>query len=181
MRIFGLFAVLLLAAACASGETSCACDPANPETLKQRQCSLCVESERQPADLRVFFLKDANPRKPNRTLALPRSHKSGLHPMDELSTDERIELWTAAIGKAKELWGDQWAVAYNGDKVRTQCHLHIHVGKLLPGVEAGEFVEISTIAEIPPTKGYGMWIHPSGNGKMHVHTGEQIAETVLLR
>ena len=149
--------------------------------MKARQCSLCVEAEKQPADVKYFFLKDANPRKANRTLILPRRHIQGLHLMAEMSPDERLELWTAAIAKAKELWGANWAVAYNGDKVRTQCHLHVHIGKLLPAVEAGDFIEISSPAQIPAPIVDGLWIHGTPEGKMHVHTGEQITETVLLR
>lgn len=161
-------------------DTACNCDPSEPESMKQRQCSLCNEAEKQPSGTEVFFLKDANPSKPNRMLALPRIHTSGHHPLAELPPAARIALWTAAIDKAKQLWGDDWAVAYNGDRVRTQCHAHVHVGKLLPGVEAGDFVVISSPAEINPKPGEGVWIHPVA-GKMHMHTGEQITETVLLR
>lgn len=180
MRFYGLFAAGL-AAVSGWGQTPCDCDPARPETLKERQCSLCMEAEKQPAEVKVFFLKDVNPRKPNRTLALPRRHLPGLHLMSEMSAEERTELWTATIAKAKELWGDEWAAGYNGDKVRTQCHTHIHIGKLLPGVEWGPFVEVSTAAEIPVPKVDGVWIHPVAGGKLHVHTGDQINETVLLR
>ena len=36
-------------------------------------------------------------------------------------------------------------------------------------------------AAIPvPRDGSGLWIHPQ-NGKLHVHLGEEITETVLLR
>ena len=101
--------------------------------------------------------------------------------MAELTADERTAVWTAAIDKARELWGDGWAIAYNGDLVRTQCHTHIHIGQLLPGVEAGEFVEVARPADIPKPIVEGFWIHPSAEGKFHVHKGEQITETVLLR
>ena len=89
-------------------------------------------------------------------------------------------LWTAAIDKAKEKWGDRWGIAYNGDNVRTQCHVHIHIGRLIEGVEAGEFLVVDGPAQIPVPGKDGYWIHPV-NGKLHVHTGEQICETVLLR
>jgi len=89
-------------------------------------------------------------------------------------------LWTAAIEKAKSLWGDQWALAVNGPRVVTQCHLHIHIGKLLPGVETTNFITIRTVREIPVPENEGLWIHPQGN-LYHVHLGEQITETVLLR
>lgn len=161
-------------------QTPCACDPANPESMKARQCSLCIEAEKQPADADVFFLKDINPRKPNRWLALPRVHTGELHSLSSLSPEQRTRLWTAAIERAKKMWGSDWAVAYNSDRVRTQCHTHVHLGKLLPGVETPDPVIVSTPAEIPVSDGDAMWIHEV-NGKLHVHRGEYIAETVLLR
>ena len=53
---------------------NCLCDLAKPETLEARECSLCSAAETQPGDQPFFFLKDANPNKPNRWLALPRFH-----------------------------------------------------------------------------------------------------------
>jgi len=157
---------------------SCGCDPARPETLESRQCSLCREAERQPPDVKVFFLKDANPNKPNRWLALPRSHERSI---ELLSAEKRADLWGAAIAKAKSLFDDQWAIAYNAPSVQTQCHVHLHIGKLIPGVETSQFITVTKIEDIPvPAKGEGYWIHPQGN-LFHVHTGEQITETVLER
>lgn len=177
-RLLGL-ALLLLPLSRAAIER-CACDPARPETMAGRECSLCREVEKQPPGCGVFFLKDVNPLKKNRTLALPCKHTTGLHHLDQLSAKERNELWSAAIAKAKELWGPEWGVAYNGDKVRTQCHLHIHIGKLLKGVETGKPITVYSVAQIPVPKGDGLWIHPHGKG-MHVHQHEQTCETVLLR
>ena len=98
-----------------------------------------------------------------------------------MTPTQRTELWSAAIEKAKSLWGDSWGLAVNGDESRTQCHAHIHIGKLLDGVETGRFVVANGPAEIPvPDEGGGLWVHPDG-GKLHVHLGEQITETVLLR
>ena len=174
--------LLAVAATALQAATDCACDPALAETMKVRQCSLCNEAERQPAEAEIFFLKDINPRKPNRWLALPKPHGSGLHHLHDLSPDVRTKLWTAAIAKAKELWGDQeWGVAYNGEKVRTQCHTHIHIGKRLQGIETTNFIVVSKPSEIPAPEGEGLWIHPEANGKMHVHLGEQTTETTLLR
>ncbi len=162
--------------------TECACDPAQPETMKVRQCSLCNEAEKQSADQPVFFLKDINPRKPNRWLALPRHHGSGLHHLHDLSQADRNALWKAAIGRAKEVWGeDDWGVAYNGEKVRTQCHTHVHIGKLMKGIETNHFIVIRRVEEIPAPPGEGLWIHPAGKGRMHVHLGEQTTETALMR
>jgi hypothetical protein len=94
---------------------------------------------------------------------------------------DRNVFWTGAINKARELFGENWGVAMNGEKTRTQCHMHVHLGGLLPGVEAGDFLVISTPAEIPSPKSGGLWIHAAPEGKLHVHLGEQITETVLLR
>ena len=148
--------------------------------MTSRECSLCREAEKQTPENGIFFLKDINPIKKNRWLALPRKHGAGLHHLSQLSVQERNELWAAAIGKSKSLWGEEWGVAYNGDKVRTQCHLHIHIGKLLKGVETGKPITVYSVAQIPVPNGDGLWIHPQGKG-MHVHQHEQTCETVLLR
>jgi hypothetical protein len=160
----------------------CACNPARPETMEARQCGLCREAEKQPADVPYFFLKDNNPHKPNRWLLLPRAHRyDGERPLAKLSPPERTRMWKAAIARARALWGDGWGLAINGDRVRTQCHAHIHIGRLLKGVETGRFVAVSDPAQIPvPKDGTGLWIHPSGR-KLHVHLGEQTTETVLFR
>ena len=133
MRRFSVLAAIWAWSAFAA--VNCGCDPAKPETLEARQCSLCREAKKHPLETKVFLLKDNNPRKPNRWLALPRAHGTTNHPIHDMSPEARTQLWTAAIGKAKELWGDDWGVAYNGDTVRTQCHAHLHIGKLLRGIE----------------------------------------------
>jgi hypothetical protein len=160
----------------------CNCDTGNLAAMeKQRECSLCVEAEKQPPYIEVFFLKDANPTKPNRILALPRMHAPGGHALSALNPETRHVLWAAAITKAQETWGDTWAIAYNGDQRRTQCHAHLHIGKLLPDQENSNFIVVSGPADIPaPTDGTGLWVHPVGN-KLHVHTGQQVNETVLMR
>jgi diadenosine tetraphosphate (Ap4A) HIT family hydrolase len=131
--------------------------------------------------VRVFILKDISPRKPNRYLALPRKHGSALHHLHDMTKDERTQLWAAAIAKAKELWGEEWGVAYNGEQVRTQCHTHIHIGKILKGIETKNFIVIRHPSQIPAPPGEGLWIHGDGKGRMHVHLGEQTTETALLR
>jgi hypothetical protein len=148
---------------------------------KMHECSLCVVADRQPAYLDVFFLKDSNPTKPNRLLALPRIHEPGSHPLSALSPELRHVLWSAAITKAQETWGSEWGIAYNGDEKRTQCHTHLHIGKLLPEEETPNFVVVSGPAEIPvPTDGTGLWVHAVGS-KLHVHLGQQVNETILMR
>lgn len=146
--------------------------------MEAHECGLCREAENQPAAVEVFFLKDNNPRKPNRWLALPRAHT---HALAAMTPEARLALWNAAMEKAKSLWGDQWGLAVNGDERRTQCHAHIHIGKLLDGVETPNFVEVDGAAGIPiPADGAGFWIHPVGS-KLHVHAGEQVTEFVLMR
>jgi hypothetical protein len=158
----------------------CECDPASAEKMAARECGLCREADKQSEE-EVFFLKDINPRKPNRWLALPRRHGPAHHPISEMTAKERAAFWTAAIAKARELWGEEWGLAMNGDRSRTQCHAHVHIGRLLKGVETGNFIVVSGPAQIPvPKDGSGLWVHPAG-GKLHVHLDEQITETVLLR
>lgn len=176
----GLLLALVLPAARAAID-GCECDPADPSTLAARQCSLTREALKQPADPPFFFLKDANPNKPNRTLALPAAVRKGVHSLTDMSPEERIQFWTAAIQKAKELWGDGWGLAINGEEMRTQCQPHIHIGKFLPAVKRADFVVVDGPARIPlPKDGVGLWLYPQGD-KLHVHVGEQLTETVLLR
>ncbi|MCS7314780.1 MAG: hypothetical protein RMI94_01445 [Bryobacterales bacterium] len=182
IRLF-LLAPLLSFQAQRIAEVGCPCDPAKPETMELRQCSLCAEAERQPTDVEIFFLRDASPRKPNRWLALVRTHDyDGALGLARMPHRLRTRLWEAAIRKARDLWGEEWGLAYNGDQVRTQCHLHVHIGKLLKGVETDRAVRVvNGPAEIPVLKdGSGLWIHPHGR-KLHVHLKEQICETVLMR
>lgn len=160
---------------------NCDCDLSKPADLeKQRECSLCVEAEKQPAYVEIFFLKDKNPTKPNRLLALPRVHSPGGHPLSSLSPETRHVLWAAAIIRAQETWGNDWGIAYNGDERRTQCHAHLHIGRLLPDQENDHFTVVDSAAAIPVPTGAGLWIHPVG-GKLHVHMGEQVNEKVLMR
>jgi hypothetical protein len=176
-----LAAGILLAAIAAADMSKCACDASDPARMAARECGLCREAEKQPAEPAVFFLKDINPRKPNRWLAVTRVHSEGLAPLAAMTPAQRTSLWTAAIAKARELWGDRWGIAFNGDGMRTQCHTHVHIGKLLDGVEVDNFVVVDGPARIPvPRDGSGVWVHPDG-AKLHVHLGEQITETVLLR
>jgi hypothetical protein len=179
MRTLAVIAAFLVPM-CAHAQTVCACDVKIPETLNAHQCSLTKVTEEQPPNILVFFLPDANPKKPNRLLALPREQSPGMQRMAGLTPEVRLALWTKAIEMAQQKWGERWGIAYNGDNVRTQCHVHIHIGRLIEGVEAGEFLLVDGPAQIPVPGADGYWIHPV-NGKLHVHTGEQVCETVLLR
>ena len=158
----------------------CVCDLARPESMAARECGLCRLAEEQKSDAPFFFVKDINPTKPNRTLILPRKHYQGPHSLSEMTPEERTAFWTAAVDKAKELWGSDWGIAINADQSRTQCHTHMHIGKLLPDVENDEFVVADGPASMPlPPDNGGAWVHPV-NGKLHVHY-RNIAEPVLMR
>jgi len=156
----------------------CSCDVSSAESMAKHECGLCREAEKIPQDPIVFFLKDINPRKPNRWLALPRAHT---HAFAGMTPAQRLVFWTAAIAKARELFGDQWGLAFNGDHSRTQCHLHVHIGKLLENAETEDGVLVDGPADIPvPRDGSGLWLHAKG-GKLHLHLDEEVTETVLLR
>ncbi len=143
----------------------CGCDPAKPETMEARACGLCREAEKQPPGGLLFFLKDNNPRKPNRWLALPRAHAPGMHDVADLKPKQRAEFWRATVEKAREIWGDDWGLAVNGDGVRTQCHGHIHVGRLLQGVETPTFLVVSGPAQVPlPKDDGGLWVLTARDG-----------------
>lgn len=160
---------------------NCACDPAKPETLAARECSLCREALKQPADHPIFFLKDNNPTKPNRWLALPREHYSSSDPLGAMTPAARAEFFNVAIAKAHDMWGDSWAIAMNGELSRTQCHPHVHIGRLLDGNENQDGIYVDKPEDIPvPAEGAGLWFHPVGK-RLHVHEGAQINETVLMR
>ena len=169
---------LILALAALAETRTCVCELNNAESMAAKQCSLCTEAEKQAADAPVFFLKDINPRKPNRWLALPRAHQ---HVLAEMLPEARLAYWNAAIEKARALWGDDWGLAMNGDERRTQCHTHLHIGKLLEGTETSPPAVVDSPAAIPiPTDGAGFWVHAVGS-KLHVHSGEQVTEFVLMR
>jgi diadenosine tetraphosphate (Ap4A) HIT family hydrolase len=173
-----LSALFILSAIALGDVRNCTCDIASAESMAKRECGLCREAEKQPEDTPVFFLKDINPNKPNRWLALPRVH---IHNLADLTPAQRLALWAGAIQKAHEIWGDQWGLAFNADTRRSQCHLHIHIGKLLDDAETTGFMVVDGPADIPvPRDGGGIWIHPVA-GKLHVHLGEDAPETLLMR
>jgi diadenosine tetraphosphate (Ap4A) HIT family hydrolase len=179
-RSFAALAFLLLPLSRADVR-GCLCDVAKPETMAARECSLCREAETQPADVQFFLLRDVNPNKPNRWLALPRFHGRNPQQLSDMTPEQRTGYWSAAIAKARELWGDEWGIAVNSADRRTQCHAHMHIGKLLPDVEDDRFVLVDGPAAIPtPDGGDGIWIHPAGAG-LHAHTGEPAGELKLLR
>jgi len=182
MRIFPhvVWCALLLPAGLADVR-SCACDPAKPETMEARECSLCRVAESQPEGTRFFFVRDANPNKPNRLLVLPRFHRRNPQDLSEMTAEERTAYWTAAIAKARQLWGDDWGLAINSLDRRTQCHMHIHIGKLRQGVENETFVVVDGPASISlPREADGMWVHPAGR-RLHVHSGDPAPELLLER
>lgn len=160
--------------------SQCACDPVRPETMKARNCSLCVEAEKKPPHVECFLLKDINPRKPNRWLALPRMHRPGAHELADYPKAVRDGLWRFAIQAAREKFGDEWGIAYNGSQVRTQCHLHLHIGRFVRAAESANARLVRRVEDIPVPADGGLWVHPVPGG-FHVHLGEQICETSLVR
>ncbi|MEO8591891.1 MAG: hypothetical protein ABI759_01090 [Candidatus Solibacter sp.] len=161
---------------------TCFCEVSIPSSLEARECSLCKEAEKQPPDIQYFFIRDANPTKPNRWLALPRFHGNNPQQLNEMTPEERTGYWTAAIAKAREAWpNDPWGVALNSTTKRSQCHVHMHIGKLIPGKPDENFVVVDKPADIPlPIDGDGVWIHPV-NGRLHVHLGVHDGELNLER
>src|SRR5437660_8759568 len=100
--------------------------------MEARSCSLCREAEKQGVSVKVFLLKDTNPSKPGRWLALPRIHPRSL---DLLNDEQRAELWSAAIAKGKRFLTDKWAMAYNAPSVQQQSKVHAQTGNLIPGAK----------------------------------------------
>ena len=175
LLLIGLAAVPL-----AADVTNCACDVTRPETLKARECSLCVEAERHPDDVTFFILKDTNPRKPNRWLALPRAHTPGPHALHLLPKEARTRFWRYAIEQAAERFGAEWGLAYNGQLMRTQCHMHLHIGRWIKAAETGKFKLVKRVEDFPAPPDSGILIRPVKGGFL-VLTGEQIMETALVR
>jgi CDP-diacylglycerol pyrophosphatase len=160
-----------------------ACDHARPETLTARDCSLCVATDKQPSEPAHYILKDANPNKPNRWLVLPRYHGRGPQDLTTLTAEQRAAYWTFGIAKAKELWQDSWGLAINSIDRRSQCHLHVHIGKLRPGIEEAlpHVIVVDSPAAIPIERpGDGLLVHPAG-AKLHVHYGNDAPELQLDR
>jgi hypothetical protein len=159
----------------------CACDHSRPESLEPRDCSLCRATEAQPSVPAYFAIRDASPNKPNRWLALPRFHGRNPQDLAGMTPQQRTAYWSFAIGKARDLWGGAWGLAINSLERRTQCHMHIHIGRLREGVENDRFVTVDGPADIPlPREGDGLWVHPAG-GKLHAHSGNDSPELLLER
>lgn len=158
---------------------SCPCDHARPETLQSRVCSLCGTAEKQTDS--IYFLKDINPHKPNRYLALPQAHDDGMQSIGTIAEPLRSQLWREAIRRARELFGERWGLAHNSHWFRTQCHAHIHMGPLSPEVEDvnGTLYDSPEAFPAPPPE-QGMWVHPK-DGRYCVHLDRDLAEIVLIR
>jgi diadenosine tetraphosphate (Ap4A) HIT family hydrolase len=158
----------------------CLCDHATHAAYDQRNCGLCGEVDKAPTNVEVVFVKDNDPKKPNRWLALPRQHApENFQLLSDVSPAQRTELWRQAIARAQKDWGDHWGLAVNGSRGRGQCHLHIHIGRLIEAVEWGEATTVDGPEQIPDPGLLGVWVHPL-NGKLHVHV-EMSAENVLAR
>lgn len=157
----------------------CPCDHADADSLDSRVCSLCRTAEQQ-SDA-VYFLKDINPAKPNRYLALPKAHGSGLQAIGEMGAAQREAVWSAAIQRAEELFGARWGLAHNSYFFRTQCHAHIHMGPLSPEVKDEGGTLYDSAGNFPAVEAsQGIWVHPK-EGRFCVHLDRDLAEVVLIR
>jgi hypothetical protein len=176
---FLVLAALVLAPLGRPDVRECVCDVSQPETMARRECSLCRAADEQPPKPDFFVIRDASPTKPNRWLVLPRFHGSNPQDLAGMTAAQRTAYWTVAIDKARALWGDCWGLAINSLERRTQCHMHIHIGKLLDGAENDRFVAVDGPAAIPlPRPGDGLWVHPAG-ARLHVHYGDDAPELML--
>lgn len=171
---------MLTALATRADVRTCVCDFARPDVGKTPGCSLCAVTEKQPPDEVAYLLKDIDPKKPNRWLALPRQHFDGPYPLVRMTREERTALWTLAIQKGAETWGGQWAIAVNSDYRRMQCHMHAHIDLMRPGLEmpGGVFVDGPEDIPVHPD-GMGIWFHPVGK-RLHVHYGGEAPELEIF-
>ncbi len=157
----------------------CPCDHADPESLSPRVCSLCGTAEE--ASEEIYFLKDINPHKPNRYLALPKSHGSGFQSTAHLPSESRARLWQRAAERAENIYPGRWGLAQNSHFFRTQCHAHIHIGPLSPEVEDTGGTLYESVGEFPNVgPEQGIWVHPK-NRAFCLHLDRDLAEVVLVR
>jgi hypothetical protein len=171
-----IFPVLLLALL--ADVRGCVCDPVKPETMDARACSLTHVAVDQTGTAAVIFQKDSSPTKPNRWLAIPHALH---HTLNEMSPEERNVYWTAAIAKAHELWGEDWAIAINSLERRSQCQLHAHIGKLLAEADKSGGILVDGPEAIPvPPDGGSIWIRPD-QGKLRVYSDNPAPETNIMR
>ena len=183
MRFFRILGatLLLLALGGQADVRTCVCDLGRPETMAARECSLCRAAEEQPAEPQFFVLRDASPNKPHRWLAMPRFHGKNPQDLAQMTPEQRTAYWSLAIAKARELWGDQWGLAVNNLERRSQCHMHIHIGKLRENAEDDQFTTVASPADIPlPREGDGLWVHAAG-AAFHAHWGNGSPELLLER
>jgi CDP-diacylglycerol pyrophosphatase len=173
--------LLLCLAAGHADVRQCICDAARPETMAARECSLCKAVDEQPGQSDYITVRDTNPNKPNRLLAMPRFHGGKPQHLGNMTPEQRAAYWTFAIAKAREVWGEEWGLAVNSLDRRTQCHMHIHIGKLMERSEPEPFTVVESTKDIGvPGDLDGIWVHPV-NGKLHVHTGNPTPELLLQR
>ncbi len=158
---------------------SCPCDHARTDSLGSRVCSLCQTAETESEE--IYFLRDINPLKPSRYLALPKPHGSGFQSTADLSEELRAKLWSRAAERAEELYPGRWGLAQNSHFFRTQCHAHIHIGPLSPEVDDIGGTLVATAEEVPNVgPEQGIWMHPR-KAMFCVHLDRDLAEIVLVR
>lgn len=176
--ILGVVLLTVILLAFLADIRGCVCDPALPDTMHGRECSLTLKAAEDKTDARVLLMQDANPTKPNRWLAIPHPLR---HTLNDMTPEERTAYWTAAIAKARALWQDKWGLAVNGLEKRTQCQLHAHIGKLLDDADRSGSTLVERVEDFPvPEPGTGILIFPEGD-KFRVHPGLQAPELLLMR
>jgi hypothetical protein len=136
----------------------------------------------------AVVIRDANPTKSRRFLALPLSEahpeSSGMQMFRDLPDAQQEALIRTALAAAESLPASAGPVGIaqngpEGDNRRTQCHIHVHIGRLDPGKDP----EDQRLAHAPVEfRLQGQWlekirgrlsdgwlIHPAGKGRYHFH------------
>src|SRR5207248_7930890 len=97
-----LFLILCGLAAQAQELLHCECDHSTHAAYDQRNCGLCAEVDKALSSVEVVFVKDNDPKKPNRWLALPREHAAAsFQLLSDVPPSRRTELWRQAIARAQ--------------------------------------------------------------------------------
>lgn len=152
---------------------SCSCS--NIDDLGA-ECSLCNEAVRRRPEhgSSTIVIKDRNVCK-GRWLALPQEHRGPcIQTLPTVSPQARRDLGRTAIAKALAEFGPGFGLAINPSAERSQCHLHVHIGRLRPNVACSAVMaSVSSPDEVfAAATDQGVWVHAAGGG-YHVHTSER--------
>jgi len=67
----------------------------------------------------------------------------------------------------------KWGVAYNATRCAPSATPTSISAKLLKYVERPNPIVVRSPSQIPKPKGRGIWVHPVGKNRLHVHAGEK--------